>query len=1079
MAVRLLSFAPPFFFFSGQSLFLIFRIQRRMLRAALNSLLIVLLLLAAVSLRTAAASPFSDFKVFGYNPVARPGAIVNGSGPNARFTVFSPYVIRMEYSHVGVFEDRATLTFLNRNLPVPPYTTTVKNGWLSIATSAVTVNYQLGEMFAPWTLTATTAAGISWKYGDVDYGNLLGTVKSLDELCTITLNCTQNANTQVHDESLHCGWGVVSRGGWTTIDDSADYIMSSTPGSWFSPSMKNSNDIDLYFFGHGSNYRAALQDYTNLAGKTPMFHKAMLGAWFTRWYDFDNADVERLVSIFEQQSIPLDTLVLDMNWHTKNSWTGFSWDRQLFPNPEDMIAFFRSKNLRFLANLHDAEGVGPWEEKYPDMCQAMGIDPASQQTVVFAPLNATYMHALDDIVLKAAGFDFYWIDWQQGGENGGCPGDHLNPTFITDHVRSTDNIRNGKNKRDAILARWGGMGSHRYPVGFSGDVSQLTWQCFAYQPYFSVTAANVAYGSISHDLVGPPNDHELHVRWMQFGAFSGVMRIHDRGMSAGSCYPDCPYVNIWKLPFRYFDAIRSAMQRRVALLPYMYTMMRNAYDTGVPLVYPMYYDWPSSNMAYAMGEVGTHAQYMFGPSILVAPITEAGDTNQITQKSIWLPPALWYDDVFGTLIQGGGSITQSYDISEIPMFILAGSVIPRIPNPSKIGVGSDQFTSVDIYIYPGNTTGSFTLYEDASDTLDYINGQYATTVISYVRSGLRGITITVTAASGSYAGQVTSRGLRFFLVGSMPIASVSVGGASLPYSRFPAASSFSYDGQTGTATIDAGAHSTASAHTISVTLAADQNDALVSRMKGYAARAMLAKRTMDNFRETPYSNSEGPGMTKQAASRAVDLSYLAGTNISGFLSKIGSAYTNLISSALSEIGGNPNPPPPSPAQTSLIQLWSASRKDMCLCGSSSCVSVNSDYEFMWIEGYQPANPSSAGVVPLNDYYSNQYQDNWADVTTNAPNGYLPAVFDNGYVLSKNTTAGLTCLQLWVSPSTNDHMTLATEAGLNWALKNGYVNVNNCIGYTYTAPTLKQEARSHVSDAATSAAQELLQTVLPN
>ena len=1043
-----------------------------------NHFLVVLVSCVVMGTLTNAA-PFTDFSIFNYNPVASAGSIVNGTGPNARFTVLTPYVIRMEYSHNGAFEDQATLTFLNRNLPVPSFTATVSGGWITIQTSAVTLKYQLGQIFAAWTLTATTTAGASWKFGDVDYGNLLGTIKSLDELCTISLNCTQNANTQVHDESLHCGWGVVSRGGWTTIDDSNDYIMSSVAGQWFSASMKNSNDIDLYFFGHGSNYRQALKDYTDLAGKTPMFHKAMLGAWFTRWYDYDNADVERLIHIFEEQSIPLDTLILDMNWHTKNSWTGFSWDKQLFPVPQDTLSFLRSKGLRYAANLHDAEGVGPWEDEYPAICNAMGINPASQQAIVFAPLNETYMHSLDDLVLSAAGFDFYWIDWQQGGQNGGCPGDHLNPTFVTDHVRSTDNIRNGKNQRDAILARWGGMGSHRYPVGFSGDVSQLTWQCFAYQPYFSVTAANVAYGSISHDLVGPPNDHELHVRWMQFGAFSGIMRIHDRGMSAGSCYPDCAYVNIWKLPFRYFDSIRSAMQRRVALLPYMYTMMRNAYDTGVPLVYPMYYDWAGHNSAYAMGENGVHAQYMFGPSMLVAPVTIAGDANQIAQKSIWLPPALWYDDTFGTLVEGGGTITQSYDVSEIPIFIRAGAIIPRIPNPEKVGVGSAQFTSVDIYIYPGNTTGSFTLYEDDSSSFDYVKGMYTTTTISYVKSGLNTITINVAGISGSYNGMVSSRRLRFFLVGSMPIASVTAAGQSIPYSRFLSANTFSYDGATGAAIIDVGSQPTSSALNVAVTLAANQNDAMLSRLKGYASRTMLAKRTMDDFRETPYSTSVGPGLTKQAASRAVDLSYLAGANISQFLSKIGASYTNLVSGALSEIGGNPNPPPPSPAQTSLIQLWSAARKDMLLCGSASCVSINSDYEYMWIEGYQPPQPSANGVIPLNDFYSNEYQDNWSDVIGNPPNGYQPAVFDNGYVMKSNSTSGLTCLQLWVNPTTNDHMTLASSAGLQWALKNGYVNVQECIAFAYIAPTMNKEVRTKLNDAATSTAQELLQTALPS
>ena len=85
----------------------------------------------------------------------------------------------------------------------------------------------------------------------------------------------------------------------------------------------------------------------------------------------------------------------------------------------------------------------------------------------------------------------------------------------------------------AVLARWGGMGSHRYQVGFSGDVSTLSWENLAYQPYFSATAANVGYGYWSHDVEGPSADLELYTRWVQWGALSGVMRMHERGMSGG------------------------------------------------------------------------------------------------------------------------------------------------------------------------------------------------------------------------------------------------------------------------------------------------------------------------------------------------------------------------------------------------------------------------------------------------------------------------------------------------------------------------------------------------------------------
>jgi len=142
--------------------------------------------------------------------------------------------------------------------------------------------------------------------------------------------------------------------------------------------------------------------------------------------------------------------------------------------------------------------------------------------------NSTYINGLEDIVLKDVenqGMNFWWIDWQQGGTKGGCTGEKQNPTIWFNKARSTDHKRRNENIRGLILSRWGGLGNHRYQVGFSGDVDKVNWENLAYQPYFSFTASNVGYGFWSHDLVGPQGskgDYELYTRWLQFGAFSGV-----------------------------------------------------------------------------------------------------------------------------------------------------------------------------------------------------------------------------------------------------------------------------------------------------------------------------------------------------------------------------------------------------------------------------------------------------------------------------------------------------------------------------------------------------------------------------
>ena len=196
-----------------------------------------------------------------------------------------------------------------------------------------------------------------------------------------------------------------------------------------------------------------------------------------------------------------------MSRHTKDGspdgWTGYTWDKRVLPNHKTLNRWLKSQSLMIGANLHDNEGVGPNEAEYPAACAALGIDPATNQTIPFSVANETLMMAVEDNVLKplhanGSGIDFWWIDWQQGGKQGGAPGGRANPTIWLNKVRSTDPKRWGSKERALILARWGGMGNHRYQVGFSGDIGDkgpdLSWSNLAYQPYFSASGSNVGFG---------------------------------------------------------------------------------------------------------------------------------------------------------------------------------------------------------------------------------------------------------------------------------------------------------------------------------------------------------------------------------------------------------------------------------------------------------------------------------------------------------------------------------------------------------------------------------------------------------
>jgi alpha-glucosidase (family GH31 glycosyl hydrolase) len=468
-----------------------------------------------------------------------------------RFTILTDRIIRLEYSSQSSFVDQATLAFVNRNTPLPVFTSSQSQGVLTITTSSLTLSYAIGNTFSASSLNITVknANVPMYRFGDADNGNLLGTIKSLDELGVTSLNCTQNANIRVHDESLHCQWGLVSRNGWTVVDDSDNYLLDPVSNWW---TVQNPNTVDSYFFGHGTDYLGALAEYTLLGGVVAMPPRAANGVYWSRWYNMNDGDVNNLVEDYQNRGLPLDCYILDMDWHTKQGWGGYSFDKSLFPIPAAVMKPLRQRGVLTSGNLHDLDGMRPNEDQYAAFCQAIGVNPNLNQTIAFAIANMTYALALEDQVMKALEDqyfgDFWWIDWQQGGKQGGCPGGKANPTILLNKLRGTDKIRRNQTQRGMILARWGGLGNHRYQVGFSGDVDEVTWANLAYQPYFSMTASNVVFGQWSHDIVGTPNDLELYTRWVQWGAMSSVMRSHDRGMASGTCSqnspPDCGIVKV-------------------------------------------------------------------------------------------------------------------------------------------------------------------------------------------------------------------------------------------------------------------------------------------------------------------------------------------------------------------------------------------------------------------------------------------------------------------------------------------------------------------------------------------------------
>jgi alpha-glucosidase (family GH31 glycosyl hydrolase) len=358
--------------------------------------------------------------------------------------------------------------------------------------------------------------------------------------------------------------------------------------------------------------------------------------------------------------------------------------------------------------------------------------------------------------------DFWWMDWQQG-KTSRVAG--LDPLWGLNHLHFHGLGRDGR-KRPFVFSRWGGLGNHRYPIGFSGD-TVILWRSLAFQPCFTSTAANVAYGWWSHDIGGhmlKDGTPELYLRWVQFGVFSPIFRLHSTKVASLDRRP-------WSKPGRIFHAARDAMQLRHALIPYIYSMAWRAHRTGVSLITPMYYGNMEDASAFAAKD-----QYFFGSELIAAPVLKASDARSgLAAQKVWFPAGTWFNFFTGESFEGNRWHTIKAALEDIPVFAKAGAIVPLAP---KVGWGGiENPKELDIYIFPG-ADNRFELYEDDGETTDYQRGQYAITTFTFEKD-----IFTIHPATGDSGLIPAQRTYRLHLRGVDETASASLPGKYDPATR--------------------------------------------------------------------------------------------------------------------------------------------------------------------------------------------------------------------------------------------------------------------------------------------------------
>ena len=676
-----------------------------------------------------------------WNPQANAEAVVRSG--HARFTVLTPEMIRIQYSERDLFEDRATFAVVNRNLPVPTFTKEESNGWLVIKTDALTLRYKIGGRIG----RDKSAAGadvlrvefvlngrtVTWYPGKDDAMNLKGTTRTLDG------QIGDNKRAELEN-------GLLSRAGWSIIDESPrtkrgdgsttfafDGDVDGMP--WVAEPI-DKDAVDWYFLGYGHQYKKALGDFVKVAGRQPMPPLYVLGYWYSKYQRYTSDEFMEIVNDVKRNQIPMDVMIFDMDWHTEG-WTGWTWDRTAIADPDGLIDWMHRQGLKVSLNLHPADGVDADEDYFAELRSDMGLGEDAK-VVPWNLSDGKFYHNMFNRIIRARerqGVDFWWLDWQQNLTSKYVDG--LGETFWCNHVFYNDMRLQRKDHRPLIFHRWGGLGSHRYPIGFSGD-SFTTYGTLAWQPYFTATASNVGFGYWGHDLGGHQqtgdNDPEIYLRWMQFGVFTPIFRTH------ATNWPGIER-RIWK--YENFPLLLETVKLRYALMPYIYTACRQAYDTGVSICRPLYYEWPEANNAYLFED-----EYMFGDDILVAPVVTPTGADGKSVRRTWLPEGRWFDVCRNEVVEGNRIFTDSYTQEEIPYFFRAGSVIVNNPPMLNLNTRPDRLI---LKVVPGGD-GSATLYEDEGDTQGYQQGVFTTTRLSH-----EGRSLVIEPRQGQFPGMLQKR----------------------------------------------------------------------------------------------------------------------------------------------------------------------------------------------------------------------------------------------------------------------------------------------------------------------------------
>lgn len=560
------------------------------------------------------------------------------------------------------------------------------------------------------------------------------------------------------------GWGIL----WDNASVGDVSIAQPAGGGDLIFTSEAAQAVD-YYVVTGNTADAIIAGYRALTGEVPMLPRWAWGFWQSYEHYATQDEIVAVAKRYRDGGIPIDGIIQDWQYWSDHQWGSHRFDPMRYPDPAKMVADIHALDIhtiisvwpRFdkgLANTKELDEAGALFPKnfipnvYPPG-QGRWYDP-------YGKGRALYWNQISR-TLGAAGFDGWWLDASEAELSGDWgemravetakgPGAlvyNAYPLFHTTGVYE-GHRRDFPDRRPVILTRSAWAGQQRNgAISWSGDIHG-DWETFRRQipAGLNFVAAGLPYWNtdIGGFFGGDPKDPayaELFTRWFEFGAFTPMFRVHGTGKSK----------EMWQFDADIQPILHKYDRLRYRLLPYIYAQAWQVTSQGSSMMRPLVFDFGTDPDALDIED-----QYMFGPALMVAPVTRKGASD----RTVYLPGSgVWYDFWTGKRMPGKTTIVAHAPLETLPLFVRAGTILPLGP---VVGHADAQKNKpIELRIYRG-ADGRFTLYDDSGNGWGYEKGERATIAIAWNEAAR---TLSFAPRQGKFPGMAAKRTFRVVFVG--------------------------------------------------------------------------------------------------------------------------------------------------------------------------------------------------------------------------------------------------------------------------------------------------------------------------